>query len=86
MKSGGWKHSDDTKARMRSRMTDDERSRISAETKARMADPTVSQRIRDGMAAASGKAVELQTLRAAWKAARPDARKLFLTELTNADA
>jgi hypothetical protein len=78
------KHSSETKERMRDLM----RSRsaeISQLTKLRMADPDVRQRIRDGMRAASGEAVEVQTLRAAWLAARPAARKAFLTELTRAE-
>ena len=61
------------------------RLEISQNTKLRMADPAVRQRIREGMRAASGEAVEVQTLRAAWLAARPAARKRFLVELTGAD-
>lgn len=85
MKKGGWMHSSETRAKMRSRMTDAQRAKISADTKARMADPAVRQRIQDGMRAASGEAIELQTLRAAWRAAHPGARKRFLVEITNAD-
>jgi hypothetical protein len=85
MKKGGWKHSSETRDRMRSRMTDAQRAKISEDTKARMADPAVRQRIQDGMRAASGEAIELQTLRAAWRTARPAARKRFLVELTSAD-
>jgi hypothetical protein len=66
--------------KMRSR-----RDEISRLTKLRMADPEVRQRIRDGMYAASGEAVEVQVLRAAWLAARPAARKKFLMQLTQAD-
>jgi hypothetical protein len=66
-------------------MTDAERAKISQDTKTRMADPAVRQRIQDGMRAASGEAVELQTLMAAWRAARPNSRKRFLAELTNAN-
>jgi hypothetical protein len=58
---------------------------ISKLTKLRMADPAVRQRIRDGMRAASGEAIEVQTLRAAWMTARPAARRRFLIELTRAD-
>jgi hypothetical protein len=61
------------------------RLEISQNTKLRMADPAVRQRIREGMRAASGEAIEVQTLRAAWLAARPAARKRFLVELTGAD-
>ena len=61
------------------------RLEISQNTKLRMANPAVRQRIREGMRAASGEAVEVQTLRAAWLAARPAARKRFLVELTGAD-
>lgn len=61
------------------------RLEISQNTKLRMADPAVRQRIREGMRAASGEANEVQTLRAAWLAARPAARKRFLVELTGAD-
>jgi hypothetical protein len=61
------------------------RLEISQNTKLRMADPAVRQRIREGMQAASGEAIEVQTLRAAWLAARPAARKRFLVELTGAD-
>jgi hypothetical protein len=89
MKKGGWKHSDETRAKIaakqRSWMTDAERAKISQETKARMADPAVRRRIQDGMRAASGEAIELQTMLAAWRAARPAARKRFMAEVTNAD-
>ena len=61
------------------------RLEISQNTKLRMADPAVRPRIRERMRAASGEAVEVQTLRAAWLAARPAARKRFLVELTGAD-
>jgi hypothetical protein len=61
------------------------RLEISQNTKLRMADPAVRQRIREGMRAASGEAIEVQTLRAAWLAARPAARKRFLVELIGAD-
>jgi hypothetical protein len=85
VKRGGWKHSPETKARiaetMRSRSAE-----ISQRTKARMADPEVRQRIRDGMQAASGEGLEVQMLRLAWIAARPSARTKFLVELTRADA
>lgn len=85
MKKGGWKHSDETKAKIKSHMTDERRAEISQATKVRMADPAVRRRIQDGMKSASGEAIELQTLRGAWLAARPAARKLFLAELTGAD-
>jgi hypothetical protein len=89
MKSGE-KHSDEARAKIaaknQTRMTAEERAKISRDTKLRMADPSVRQRIRDGMRAATGEAVELQTLRAVWLAARPAARQRFLAELTNADA
>jgi hypothetical protein len=85
MKKRGWKHSNETRAKMRSRMSDAQRAKISQDTKLRMADPAVRQRIQDGMRAASGEAVELQTLKASWRAARPAVRKRFLMEITNAD-
>jgi hypothetical protein len=82
--------SDETRAKIsatnKSRMTDARREEISKITKARMADPAVRQRIQDGMRAASGEAIELHTLRAAWLAARPSARKRFLIEITNAES
>jgi hypothetical protein len=86
MKKGGWKHSDETRSRMAARMTDAERARISEQTKARMADPAVREKIQAGMRAASGEAVEVQMLNAAWRSARPAARKRFLAELTSADS
>lgn len=85
VKQGGWTHSSETKARMAALM----RSRsaeISEQTKQRMADPAVRQRIRDGMRAASGETDEVKMLRLAWRAARPAARAKFLVELTRADA
>jgi len=85
VKTGGWKHSDATRSRMAARMTAAERARISEQTKARMADPAVRQRIQAGMRAASGEAVELRMLKAAWSSGRPAARKRFLTDLTGAD-
>ena len=84
MERGGWKHSDETRARISATMQS-RRLEISQNTKLRMADPAVRQRIREGMRAASGEAIEVQTLRAAWLAARPAARKRFLVELTGAD-
>jgi hypothetical protein len=84
----GEKHSDEARAKIaeknQARMTAEERAKISRDTKLRMADPSVRQRIKDGMREATGEAVELQTLRAAWLAARPAARQRFLAELTNA--
>lgn len=84
LKSGSRKHSPETKTRiaelMRSRSAE-----ISQSTKQRMADPAVRQRIRDGMKAASGEALELQMLRTAWLAARPAARTRFLVELLRVD-
>ncbi|MBI5260882.1 MAG: hypothetical protein HY852_03570 [Bradyrhizobium sp.] len=62
-------------------MTPEERAKISEATKARMADPAVRQRIRDGMQAASGEANELRALRAAWRDVRPAVRKRFLNEI-----
>lgn len=84
VKRGGWKHSPETKARM-AEMMRSRSAEISQRTKARMADPAVRQRIRDGMKAASGEAAELQMLRVAWLAARPAARAQFLLELTRVD-
>jgi hypothetical protein len=89
MKNGA-KHSDEARANIgaknQARMTAEEREKISRDTKLRMADPSVRQRIKDGMRAATGEAVELQTLRAVWLAARPAARRRFLAELTDATA
>jgi hypothetical protein len=83
-KRGGWNHSLETRKRiaevMRSRSAE-----ISQRTKLRMADPAVRQRIRDGMRAASGEAVEVKMLRAAWLAARPAARMKFLVQPTRAE-
>ena len=84
MKMGGWKHSEETRAKIKAKMQA-RRAEISEQTKLRMANPAVRKRIQDGMRAASGEAVELHTLRAAWSAAQPAARKRFLVELTNAD-
>jgi hypothetical protein len=63
----------------------EERARISAETKARMADPAVrariSERTKAGMQAASGQLAELEPLRASWLQARPETRTRFLNEI-----
>lgn len=67
--------------RCRPNMPAAERALISTDTKARMADPAVRQRIRDGMHAASGRANELRALRAAWRAVRPSVRSQFLSEI-----
>jgi hypothetical protein len=40
-----------------------------------MDDPAIRQQIIDGIRTASGQAVELQMMMAAWKAARPGGRK-----------
>lgn len=68
-----------------SEMSAAERSRISAETKARMADPAVrariSERTKAGMAASDGTVADLRLLRDAWHRARPAARARFLSEL-----
>lgn len=78
----GQGHTPETIARIRATMSDPaKRAQISRDTKARMADPAVRQRIRDGMEAASGAAVEFQVLRAAWLGARPKVRRRFLDEL-----
>lgn len=84
MKKAGWKHSDETRAKL-SATQQARRAEISAATKLRMADPAVRQKIKDGMRAASGEIAELHTLRTAWLAARPASRTRFLIELTNAD-
>jgi hypothetical protein len=67
--------------RCRPGMTESERARISADTKARMANPAVRQRIRDGMQANSGELNELRALRAAWRAVRPAVRNRFIHEI-----
>lgn len=81
----GKTHSAETKARiaetLRLRMSDAERAKISANTKAAMADPAVRQRIRDGMAAANGSLTSLTVLRAAWRGAPVSVRRRFIEEL-----
>jgi hypothetical protein len=81
----GKTHSAETKARIagtqRSRMSDAKRAKISADTKAAMADPAVRQRIRDGMAAANGSLTSLTVLRAAWRGAPVSVRRRFIEEL-----
>ena len=66
-------------------MSPEQRARISADTKIRMADPTVRERIskrtKEGLLAAAGGLRELRDLRIAWKYARPTVRKLFLDEV-----
>lgn len=57
------------------------RAKISEDTKTRMADPAVRQRIKDGMQKASGHVDELRVLRAVWAAARPAVRAQFILEL-----
>ena len=81
-KPGGWHHSPETRAKIRATMSDPaRRAEISEATKIRMADPAVRQRIKDGMAEASGEAAEIHLMRAAWKAARPAVRARFIAEL-----
>src|ERR1700680_2286284 len=88
-KNGGRKHSDESKAKIsetnKLRMTDDRRAKISRDTscgwpilQCASAARTECERRQVGI-------FELQTMMAAWKAARPDARKRFLTAVTNAD-
>lgn len=81
----GKTHSAETKARiaetLRSRVSDAARAKISADTKAAMADPAVRQRIRDGMAAANGSLTSLTVLRAAWRGAPVSVRRRFIEEL-----
>ena len=60
MERGGWKHSDETRARISATMQS-RRLETSQNTKLRMANPAVRQRIREGMRAASGEAVEVQS-------------------------
>jgi hypothetical protein len=63
-------------------MTPQERARISATTKAAMANSAVRAKIRAGMVAATaGENIELAALQVAWRAARPFARKRFLVQL-----
>lgn len=85
MKPGGWKHNQETKAKIaatRRALSDPaERAKINEATKARMADPAVWQRIREGMLKASASAAELRTLRAVWRATPPTVRARFLAEL-----
>jgi hypothetical protein len=82
----GQTHSAETVARIaekaRARMTSAERAKIAADTRARMADPAVRQRIRDGMAAAKNELASLSALRAAWNAASPSVRKRFIEDIT----
>ena len=63
------------------RMNAAERAKIGEATKARMADPAVRQRIKDGMRRASGETLELRVLLQAWCAARPIVRSRFLNQL-----
>lgn len=82
MKTGGWHHTPEARAKIRATMSDPaKRAEISKATKARMADPAVRQRIKDGMREASGQMDELRMLRVAWRAACPAVRVRFLTEL-----
>lgn len=79
-KPGGWHHSPETRAQITATMRA-RRTEISEATKLRMADPAVRQRIKDGMAEASGEAAEIHLLRAAWKTARRAVRTRFIAEL-----
>ena len=82
MKSGGWKHSEETRAKIRATMSDPAmRAVISAATKAGMADPAVRRRIKEGMKRAADERDEIKLLRVAWRASSPDARRRFLAEL-----
>ena len=81
----GSTHSAETRSRlsekMRGQMTDADRAKISTDTKARMADPAVRQRIRDGMFAANNDLVALTILRSAWRDAPSSVRRAFIVEL-----
>lgn len=83
-KSGGWKHLPETRAKIaqtqRARWDETARAATSEVTKARMADPAVRQRIRDGMRRASGEADELRAIEAAWRSARPAVRPRFISQ------
>jgi len=80
--AGGWKHSDETRAKIRATMSDPaKRAAISAATKASMADPAVRQRIKDGMRKAADDRDEIRLLRVAWRASSPGVRRRFLAEL-----
>lgn len=77
----GQPHSFETRARLKAAMADPaRRAKISTATKERMADPAVRQRIKDGMARASGEAAEIAALRAAWGSARPAVRLKFIAD------
>ncbi len=69
-------------------MTPERRAEISAATKARMADPAIrakiSRRTKDGLLAAQNGLFEIRDLRTAWKRARPEIRKRFLSETLDA--
>lgn len=80
MKRGGWKHSQKTRDKIAATMRE-RRDEIAEATKARMADPAVRQRIREGMLKASASADELRTLRVVWRATPPTVRARFLAEL-----
>lgn len=83
-KRGGWKHSPETKAKIaqtqRARWDDTARAATSKVTKARMADPAVRQRIRDGMRRASGETGQLQAIETAWRNAGPTVRLRFISQ------
>lgn len=85
MSRGGWKHSQDARERIaasnRANWDADKRAAVSAATKARMADPAVRQRIKDGMQVAAAQVEELRALRALWRATSSPTRVRFITEL-----
>jgi hypothetical protein len=83
----GATHTAETRSRlsekMRGQMTDADRAKIIADTKARMADPAVRQRIREGMTAANRERdlISLASLRSAWIGARANVRLTFIQKV-----
>lgn len=87
-KPGGWKHSPETRAKITAtniaRWNDPaKRASFGEAIKARMADPAIRQRIKDGMRRAAGNGTELDALRAVWAATSPAVRAKFILELVS---
>lgn len=75
----GYKHRPETRAKIAATLrTPEKRQEQSNLVKAKMADPTVRQRIRDGMRGLATPVGEYEALRTAWNAARPTVRRRFL--------
>jgi hypothetical protein len=75
----GYKHRPETRAKIAATLrTPEKRQEQSNLIKAKMADPAVRQRIRDGMRGAATPVGENEALQSAWNAARPAVRRRFL--------